>query len=150
MKRIFIGTILFVFICCKNNPNGGSLSHSQMHERAMELYKQEKYETAKYYFDKLILADSTNGEYYFKRGYSKSILLYDLRSAMEDYQKAIDFNYVNKKSAFLNLGTLYRLMGKLDSAIYCFDKSLEIDSSNEKVRLEKDEVLKILKLRDDE
>ena len=107
-------------------------------------YKNDDYEKSLKCFDSLIFVNPVNGEYYFKRGYSKSMLLDD-KGAINDYWLAIKYNYNKKSSAFLNIGTLYRASGLYDSALYFYDKSIEIDSTYKKAIEEKEEVLKMMK-----
>lgn len=115
-----------------------------MKQEADSLYKEKKYEEAETLYDTLILKDSLDGYYYFKRGFCKSMNL-KITEAKEDYLKAIALNYIDKKKAFLNLGTLYRFQGNYDSAIYFYDESLKVDSNFTKAITEKNEVIKILK-----
>ena len=51
---------------------------------------------------------------------------------------------IKKKAAFLNIGTLYRGRGQYDSAIHFYDKAIETDSTYQKAKEEKEEVLKLM------
>ena len=72
-------------------------------------------------------------------------MISDSKDAINDYWLAIKYNYKNKSWAFLNIGTLYRGYGQYDSAIYFYDKAIEIDSTYKKAKEEKEEVLKLMK-----
>lgn len=73
------------------------------------------------------------------------MMLLDDKGAINDFYNAIKYNYDKKRGAFLNIGTLYRSYGQYDSAVYFYDKALEIDSPYEKAKEEKNEVLKIMR-----
>lgn len=148
-------TLLIVFFSCGDSlkekdittaSKGGNavIDKQKLAERADDFYEKDKYLEAISSYDTLISIDSTNGEYYFKRGYSKSMLLHDAASAISDYFVAIERNYSRKASAYLNIAVLYRNDAKYDSALYYYNECLRTDDSNIKAIQGKKEVIEIL------
>ena len=138
--------ILFLFFSCdlKGKESANSLIKSELEKKAQFYYKNKDYLVAKKYFDTLLLKEPTNGEYYYKRAYSNYMLLNYDNEAISDFMNSIKYNYKNQKGAYLTIGTIYRIHGKLDSALSFYNKALIIDSSYEKAKSEKKEVLKII------
>ena len=127
-KTIFMKFLFYLFslsflFSCNTDKKKEVLNESQIYERAIKWYQQKQYVEAKSCLDTLILLNPVNGEYFFKRGYAKTMLLNMDRSAMEDYLKAIEYNYRNKKSAYLNIGKIYRGYGYYDSAINLYNQA---------------------------
>ena len=90
--------------------------------------------------------DSSNAEYYFKRAYAKSLFLnMDLESTLKDFNKALELNYRNKQSIFLNVGVIYTSIGKFDSALLYLNKCLVIDPLNPTANKMRNEILNQLK-----
>ena len=148
--KYFIACCLIILTSissCKENNKKGDLilEESEIAERANNYYQHDQYLKAKLSFDTLILINPLKSDYYFRRGYSKSMLLNDDKGTIEDYLKAIHYGYKNSKSAYLNIGTIYRSNENYDSAIFYYNKSLELDSNFDKALKEKDEVLKLKK-----
>ena len=107
---------------------------------------ERNYENAKLYLDTLIMMDSSNAEYYFKRAYAKSLFLnMDLESTLKDFNKALELNYRNKQSIFLNVGVIYTSIGKFDSALLYLNKCLVIDPLNPTANKMRNEILNQLK-----
>ena len=138
--------ILLLFSCNDSGKKGPfeSRDTSVIAEKANYYFQQKEYFKAKLLYDTLILIDSSKGEYYFKRGYSKSMLLNDDNGAIVDYFKSINHNYQKKQSAYLNIGVLYTSKGSYDSALYFYDECLKLDSGNSKAIKGKEELDKIL------
>jgi tetratricopeptide (TPR) repeat protein len=107
-------------------------------EHLMETaYKNDHYEDAIFYLKLLIVKDSLNGEYYFKRGICYSGLLMRNES-VADFQKAIALNY-RIADSYYNLGTEYRKFN--DSlALFYFRKALDLNPNSEDIKL----IVKIL------
>src|SRR5580765_4220853 len=137
MKYIYCLTIISFILSCKNQQREADLNEAKIYERTIKFYQQKNYPKAKDCFDTLISINPSNGEYYFKRGYSKSMILNDDNGAIVDFLNSIKYNYINKKSAYLNIGAIYKTNMKFDSAIFFYNKSLEIDSSFEKAKIGK-------------
>jgi tetratricopeptide (TPR) repeat protein len=100
---------------------------------ADSLYDKGSYKDAKIYLDKLISKDTLNGEYYFKRGYTNSMLL-KRKEAITDFQKSIDLNFRIVDSYF-NAG----INSSYDNdslALTYFKKCLKISPNHHKARLE--------------
>ena len=88
------------------------------------------------------MTNSTNGEYYFKRGYSNGMLL-KRKAAIEDYNKFIRLKY-RLPDAYFNAGL--NCTADNDSlALYYFEKSLPINPDKVKVIHEINECQKRLK-----
>lgn len=143
-KGITCIIICALIFSCKDNGVKSSSSKNidtvDLLKRANYFYAQEEYLQAKQCYDTLISKDSSQGEYFFKRGYSKSMLLYDVYGAIADYQKAIEVNYNKKQKAYLNIGVLLRSQGKYDSAIIFINQCLKLDPNNPKALREKEEI----------
>lgn len=129
-------------ICEKKIANREAIDTTTLKERANYFYDAKEYLKAKLSYDTLITLDSMKAGYYFKRGYSKSMLLNDDEGAIADYLKSIQLNYSKKHSAYLNIGVLFRSKEKYDSALYYLNQCLKIDSANIKALQEKEEVLR--------
>ena len=142
MKLIFYFFLILSTFSCQNQENGGrpNLNEINLVQKAENYYQSGNYSIAKNYFDTLLTINRTCGEYYYKRAYCKYRLLDS--EAKSDFFKAIEYNYKNKKGAFLGIGTIYRIEGKYDSAIYYCDKSLEIDPNYQKAKIIKEEILR--------
>lgn len=147
MKLFFIYTFMILFFSCgtqgrKGNP---ALIENDLIKKANSYYQNDEFLLAKYFFDTLLLINPLNGEYYYKRAYCKYMLQNDNDGAISDNLNSIKCNYKNKKGAYLGIGTIYRIEGKYDSALYFYNKSLEIDSGYKKAKEEKAEILRIIK-----
>ena len=143
MNNLYCIILLICLLSCKNDRKKAHFSESEILQRALYSYNNEDYEKSLNGFDSLIAINPLKGEYYFKRGYSKSMLLDD-EGAMNDYLLSIKYVFDKKKPAFLNIGTLYRGRGQYDSAIHFYDKAIETDSTYQKAKEEKEEVLKLM------
>jgi tetratricopeptide (TPR) repeat protein len=87
-------------------------------------YRNDDYPDAVKYFSVLIARDTTNGEYYFRRGYSYARLI-KKRDAIEDYKRAIKYHF-KVASANFNIGLNFSYDN--DSlALYYFNKCIEAD-----------------------
>src|SRR2546421_7568742 len=96
---------IFIFsaISCKeakNKMKPYEFNNKLILERANFYYDNNNYESAIYSLDSLILVDSLNGDLFFKRGYSKSMMP-DIIGACEDYKRAIRLDS-HRQSAYLN------------------------------------------------
>lgn len=108
----------------------GKTSERDLLSKANVYYEMDDYVNAGIYFDSLIRINPFNGEYYFKRGYSASILL-DTTSAFSDYKMAINYGY-RRESAYLNIGVIYFNKNLYSKSIPFFNKCLELNPNNTK------------------
>jgi len=115
-------------------------------ERANFYYENKNYDKAIECLDSLISFDSSNGDFFFKRGYSKSMMP-DIIGACEDYKSAIKLDY-RRKSAYLNIGVLLAGSGYCDSAVYFINECLKLDPENKKAKQMKDACLIQIRMRD--
>lgn len=100
---------------------------------ANEAYSKDQYSNAIFLYNKLIGLDSTQGEYYFKRGYSYS-MLQNTDNATQDFLRSIRLEYKVSKS-YQNIGSMYFALISNDSlAAYYFSKALKYDPTNEKIK----------------
>lgn len=90
-------------------------------------YDKDDFNKSVVFFTRLIGRDSTNGEYYFKRGYSFA-RLEDKKRAIEDFQRALKHKY-NASSCYYNIGLAYSYESDSLSLLY-FKKCLTIDSQD--------------------
>ena len=144
----FISSILMVsFISCNQlkKERNLKLNEEAIDIRANQYYWQNEYLLAKEAYDTLIFINSTKADYYFRRAYCKTMLLNDDKSAITDYYQAINYGYKNIKAAYVNIGTIYRSHHMYDSALFYYDKALDLDTNYDKAKIEKNEVLNLLK-----
>jgi tetratricopeptide (TPR) repeat protein len=158
MRVKIILALLFFLIACNNSIHKKEIDNDKVSgqltgvdtkplaERANLFYEESNYQKAIDCYDSLIALDSTKGGYYFKRGYCKSSLLNNPQGAIADYKKAIERNYSEKKTAYLNLGVEYWIvLRKPDSAIYFYNECLKLDPNNEKAKQQRAEAMEDLK-----
>lgn len=148
MKPKLISFFLFViFLSCDSNRRETTNSENTIEKIKLEadsFYYENNYSRAIILFNELIALDSTKGEYYFKRGFSYSMLL-NAEQAIKDYSKAAELEY-RKADAYKNIGINYSTIN--DSlAIYYLDKCLEIEPENAKAKRIKEECESRLKLQ---
>lgn len=106
---------------------------TEIKNRANKLYYQGKFEEAKRTFDTLISVEPMQGEWYYKRAYSKAYLLYLNNSVFTDFRKAIALGY-QKVEALHNIGVIFQADKNFDSAVYYYSLALELDPENIKAR----------------
>ncbi len=153
--KIFI--FIIILISCTNSKEKDAKRNKQSQQqivvdvkalakKANLFYEQNRCVEAIACYDSLILIDSAKGGYYFKRGYCKASLLNNPDGAIADYKKAIELDYSEKKSAYLNLGVMYWIvLNKPDSTIYFYDHCLKIEPTNEKAKQQRQAILGNLK-----
>ena len=151
LTNILISTaiVMSIFIhACRSKAEYKNESYSRkilLDKRAESFYRADQYLKAKLCYDTLLLVDSLNSEYYFKRGYCNSLLLTNDKEAISDYIKSILYGYKNKKASYLSLGIIYRSNKSYDTAMFFYQKALEVDPNYVKAKNEISEVLEILK-----
>jgi tetratricopeptide (TPR) repeat protein len=136
MKDVLLSCIFFSIIlsCNTDSPTSAEAGSIQVIKAKMNrFYMHDEYDSSVKYLNLLIAADSLNGEYFFKRGYSFSQI--DARDqAVADFQMAIHLNH-RVSDAYLNIGNRY--MYRNDSlALYYYKKSLQADPSNKKAAIQ--------------
>lgn len=149
-NSLTIVSVIFLFYSCGDKQSRdviNSDTESTLLIRANDFYNKDNYVQSKKCFDTLVSINNKNGEYYFKRGFS-NYMIDAYNEAIIDFMVAIDLNYERKHSAYLNIGTINRLKGKYDSAIYYYNRALAIVPSYEKAKREKEEVMRIIESRD--
>jgi tetratricopeptide (TPR) repeat protein len=98
---------------------------------AEDSYENDDYIKSIQLFSKLIEFDSSNGEYYYKRGSSYTMILY-ADSAIKDLKKSAILKY-RVASSYHNIGLNYSTIN--DSlAVYYFEKSLQIRPTDNKTK----------------
>jgi tetratricopeptide (TPR) repeat protein len=119
-------TILIVtgFCACSQAHKGSK--RTLLEAQAFYDYDHDKYALAKFYLDTLINLDSTKGEYYFKRAYSREKLSDSL--AIDDYQKAITLNY-GVARAYKNMAIDMMQVENDSLALILFNKAFKADPS---------------------
>ncbi len=105
------------------------LSEMEIKRMADSFYDNDKYDSAIKYFTFLIHSDSTQGEYYFKRGYSFGMIS-KKRKAIADFEKSIVLKY-RVSDSYLNIAA-DTLLENDSMALFYFEKSYEADSQNVK------------------
>jgi tetratricopeptide (TPR) repeat protein len=145
MKSVLLScTLIGILISCNMQDNAGK-ARTENIEKVIatmnEFYLRNNYDSSIKYLDVLIAADSTNGEYFFKRGYSFSQI--DRRDqAIADYKKAIQLHH-RVSDSYLNIGLNYMYQNDSLALYYC-KKSLEADPSNRKAAIQIEFCEKIL------
>jgi len=150
-KDVFIAScvlLLYFFACSQKegritlNPKNGTKTEvisrkdcdtSSLRTEAKILYMRDSYEEAILIYDKLISYDSTNGEFYYNRGYCLAQINRDFE-AINDFLKSISFNY-RLASCYKNLGLVYDAgLNDKQKAEEYFIKFLEIEPGDKVVR----------------
>ena len=121
MKRFFYISISILLFSCNgffksetNNQDEKSVKINllvdplSLKQKANEFYTKDNYSDALKCFDQLLLKDSTNGEYYFKRAFCKTLISSYDSTAIQDYLKSIALNYEQKQKAYLNIAVGHR------------------------------------------
>ncbi len=146
MKLRWFLFFALIISSCHNSTSNDAVAQQRPFEATIKLeatadkyYKDDEYNQATAEYDTLISINPNMDLYYFRRGYSKS-MTGDYIGAKDDYLKAINIKGMNEKKAFLNMGTLYRLFGMYDSALYFYDQSIKLDSNYIKAKRERDEL----------
>jgi Flp pilus assembly protein TadD len=104
-----------------------------LEEKAFYYYSNKTYREAINYLDELIRLDSTNGEYYFKRGYCYSELSNDSH-AFFNFEKAIEFKY-SVANANMNIALIAMKNDRDSAALLYLEKALKAGSTeNEKIQ----------------
>lgn len=148
IKIILIIVIVFIIIYFLFNKKS-SISKSQNQRKEIVLkkanhyYESNKYFEGKILFDEFIKSDTTNAEAYYRRGYCKA-QIYDYNGSIIDYQKAL-FLKQSPFNVYFNIGCDYGAIGKDSLAIVFFEKALELDPLNLKVKVEIDKCKNRLK-----
>lgn len=145
MRKIFSLFTILVLCGCLSRDNKKNISHDlpEIVKRANDYYLQDQYLKAEKCFDTLLQIDSSNIGYLYKRAYSKYMLINDDSGALKDFFKVIELSSTYLKSAYLTVGGIHRLAKNYDSAIYFYNKTLEIDPNYEKAKGLKKEVLEL-------
>lgn len=129
---------IFAGIICGCNTNDRSASATgdtivAIKAKMNHFYLNDQYDSSIKYLNLLISADSLNGEYFFKRGYSFG-QIDNREQSVADFKRAIELNH-RVSDAYLNIGNRY--MYRNDSlALYNYRKSLQADSSNKKAAIQ--------------
>lgn len=148
MKKIILTCICAgILINCNSEDNTKSAppgSIAWVEAKMNRFYLNDNYDSSIKYLNVLIAADSLNGEYFYKRGYSFGQI--DMREeAIADFKKAIKLNH-RVSEAHLAIGNRY--IYRNDSlALYHYKKSLEADPSNEKAAIQMHFCEKVLRDR---
>jgi tetratricopeptide (TPR) repeat protein len=151
-------TLLFTSLCgCNGNPRKDSASSKEQRlaQEANAYYKSKKYLQAKLRYDQLLELNPNNAEYYFRRGYARSLVPDTLRldnlnpdqgweDAISDYLNSIRYGYKNKQSVYHNIAVLYKLEEKYDTAIFYYNKALSIDSTFMPSKVQRAEVMELM------
>ena len=125
----FYFLLIVILLGCSKNKNRHSEVAESRNARDYEIladsnYKADNFSSAVLGFTTLIALDSTNGEFFYKRGFSYSKLL-EIEKSSNDFLKAIKFRYRPADSYYM-LG-LNNMMLRNDSlAVFYFEKSLEL------------------------
>lgn len=131
LKILFISS-LFSFSCrhVDHKKIESAIDYKRIESEAMSAYERNDYRNAVILFSELLKADSTKGEFYFKRGYSYSMLL-NVEDAIKDYKKAIACGH-RVADAYNNIGINYSTIDDSLAIVY-FKKAIEAGYDNNKI-----------------
>jgi tetratricopeptide (TPR) repeat protein len=140
MYKKIMYLLLFVnILSCNDNTEGSKdkpgtknnvVDTVSMTKRANHYYEENMFLEGKQAFDSLIAVDTSKSGYYFKRGFCKMMLQRDDEGAIADYMKSVEKNYIGKSSSYLNIGVIYRRNKQYDSALYFYNKCLDISPND--------------------
>jgi tetratricopeptide (TPR) repeat protein len=137
MRLVYTSLVmLFILSCTTNNStdNVNKISNDSLFALASNYYKKGNYKNSLNCYNKLIIADSLNGEYYYKRGNCKA-QLYDYIGSNNDYEKALYLGYRNIENIYFNLALNYSSIDKDSMALKYFKLALEQDTSDVEIRI---------------
>ncbi|MEO5942467.1 MAG: tetratricopeptide repeat protein [Ferruginibacter sp.] len=138
-KKIVCLILLVNILSCDDNTKESKdtqetkntvIDKESMAKKANHYYEENMFLEGKQAFDSLIAVDSSKAGYYFKRGFCKMMLQRDDQGAVADYTKSIEKNYIGKSSSYLNIGVIYRRNKQFDSALYFYNKCLDISPND--------------------
>jgi len=97
-------------------------------------YEQNKFEEAISWFSKTIALDPFHLHAYSLLGYANQ-KINNLPAAIFNFEKTLEFSTSNEKKHYIynTLGIVYLDQQRVDQAIDCFNKALEIDPNSEMV-----------------
>lgn len=154
MRYLIIIFILLLHCSCSNSQTLKQI-HESLEYRSSLAYDANEYEKAISLFDSLIIKDSTNGDFYFKRGRCHMLqdnsIPFDVtikmsnkellqlteaknKPAINDFLTAIKLGF-KRKVAYLDLGVIYTFLND-NIALEYFTKSLNEDSNYERAKHE--------------
>ena len=93
-------------------------------------------------FTELIEIDSSNGEYYYKRGYCNT-QIDSVEMSTYDYLKSVSYGY-RLADSYYNIGLNYLYTFKYSEALKYFKKALELSPNDTKIKDEIDMCKKLL------
>jgi tetratricopeptide (TPR) repeat protein len=131
MKTYILILSIFIFIGCSGKPsevNHEIGSKDSLNKKATFFYKNKDYSNALNFYDKLISIDSTNGEFYYKRGNCKAYL-FDYNGSTNDYLKAIELKY-KIGDTYFNIACNYASIKEDSLALKYFTKAYEINPND--------------------
>jgi tetratricopeptide (TPR) repeat protein len=142
-RFVYFTILMSVFSCSSNNNNlnkehtvsdrsGGMEIDSTLNKMNLA-YNQDDYKNALIYIHTLIKMDSTNGEYYYKKGYCESGL-FNTNESIKAYQISIIHHYRVIDATF-SIGVLYSLTNDSIAKSY-FEKCLAIDPNYERAKIQ--------------
>ncbi|MBA3902000.1 MAG: hypothetical protein H0X62_17645 [Bacteroidetes bacterium] len=125
--------LLILQLICSCTPNNNpSISDKEkievLKEKAEHYYNNDYYKEALNILDELIEKDSTNGDYFYKRGYCKAFLS-DFENSTKDYLKATELGY-NKELTYYTIGLNHENLSNDSMALKFFDLVLEINPNH--------------------
>lgn len=103
-------------------------------EKGMEHLKKRSLDSALYYFNKTIDADSTFHQAYFRRAALKG-KLFTVEGAIEDLSKAIEIQ--PSPVYFNNRGINRAILGQYEEAVADYDKAIQLDDTYAQSHLNK-------------
>jgi tetratricopeptide (TPR) repeat protein len=133
-SRNLIFAFLIIVMSCSDTKRKPKIDEDyirRIEPIADKAYREDQYANSVIVYSKLISLDSSQGEYYFRRGYSY-MMLRNTDSSIFDYQKAIQHEFKVSK-AYQNIGAVYLgMLGNDSAAVYYLGKAVKADKTNAK------------------
>jgi len=119
--------ILFIIISCISYFMSFSQSTSELIGKADELVKTQDFDQAIAIYSQAIKLDSTNAEFYYKRGFAYFYAAQYLQ-ALPDFSQA-SILFPDHPDIYFMKARIESLMGDYDAAIYDYAKVIDLDSN---------------------
>ncbi len=121
--------VIIIYSACNNADKNDIKSLEPLAEKA---YHNEDYSKSLDLYTKITLLDSTNALYFFRKGVSNAHLLKHAEAIL-DLKKSFDLDG-GSAHTFFDIALEYKHLGFFDSTILYLQKSLALDSSNNRAK----------------
>lgn len=131
LTNLLIG--LLVMSCAQNTRQSEEkeIDINRVKALADSCYERNDFKKGLGYLNQVLLIDTLNGEYYYKRGYSQA-LLENFTESSKDYLKATQLGY-RKADAYYSLGLNQIILLNDSLAVFYFNKALELKPNSPEI-----------------